>query len=57
MSFDDFFWKRRFSSTIDKQSNVFDRDIEKYRVGVDALMESKKITEEIRLIEHDVWSF
>ncbi len=57
MSFDDFFWKRRFSSTIDKKSNVFDRDIEKYRVGVDALMESKKITEEIRLIEHDVWSF
>ena len=57
MSFDDFFWKRKFSSFIHKQSNVFDRQIDKYRVGVDALMESKKITEEIRLIEHDVWNF
>lgn len=57
MSFDDYFWKRRFSSTIYKQSNVYDRNIDKFRVGVDALMESQKITEEIRLIEHDVWSF
>lgn len=57
MSFDDLFWKRRFSSIIDKQSNAYDRGIEKYRVGVDALLESQKITEEIRNIEHDVWSF
>ncbi|TNE53529.1 MAG: gliding motility protein GldN [Bacteroidetes bacterium] len=57
MSFDDLFWKRRFSSTIYKQSNVFDRKIESYRTGVDALMESQKITEEIRNIEHDVWHF
>lgn len=57
MSFDDFFWKRRFSSFIHRESNVYDRQIDKYRVGVDALMESKKITEEIRLIEHDVWNF
>lgn len=57
MSFDDFFWKRRFSSFIHKESNVYDRDIRTYEVGVDALMESKRITEEIRLIEHDVWNF
>jgi gliding motility associated protien GldN len=57
MSFDDLFWKRQFSSTIYKQSNVFDRKIESYRAGVDALMESEKITEEIRLLEHDVWHF
>ena len=57
MSFDDLFWKRRFASTIDKQSNVYDRDVEKYRVGVDALLESQKITEDIRNIEHDIWSF
>jgi gliding motility associated protien GldN len=57
MSFDDWFWKRRFTSFIHKESNVFDRQIDKYRVGVDALMESRRITEEIRLIEHDVWSF
>ncbi len=57
MSFDDFFWKRQFSSNIYKQSNVFDRNIESYRHGVDALMESQKITEEIRTLEHDVWHF
>lgn len=57
MSFDDMFWKRQFSSTIYKESNVFDRNVETYRTGVDALMESEKITEEIRLFEHDVWHF
>jgi gliding motility associated protien GldN len=57
MSFDDLFWKRQFSSTIYKNSNTFDRNIESYRTGVDALMESEKITEEIRTLEHDVWHF
>lgn len=57
MSFDDLFWKRRFSSVMYKESNVYDRKIESYRTGVDALMESQKIKEEIRTLEHDVWSF
>lgn len=57
MSFDDLFWKRRFTSVMYKESNVYDRKIESYRTGVDALMESDKIKEEIRTIEHDVWSF
>ncbi|MDD2984178.1 MAG: gliding motility protein GldN [Crocinitomicaceae bacterium] len=57
MSFDDLFWKRQFNSTIIKQSNTFDRKIESYRTGVDALMESDKITEQIRTLEHDVWHF
>ena len=57
MSFDDLFWKRRFSSTIYKESNVFDRKIEVYKAGIDALFEAEKIKEEIRTIEHDIWSF
>lgn len=57
MSFDDLFWKRRFNSTIYKASNVYDRSIDSYQYGVDALMQSEKVKEEIRLIEHDVWSF
>lgn len=57
MSFDDVFWKRRFNSTIYKSSSVYDRKVDSYRTGVDALMESDKIKEEIRTIEHDVWSF
>lgn len=55
-SFDDLFWKREFNSVIYRSSNVYDRKIDSYRVGVDALLESEKITNEIRMIEHDVWS-
>lgn len=57
MSYDDLFWKRKFNSTIYKKSNVFDRKIESYRSGVDALIESEAIHNEIRNIEHDVWSY
>jgi gliding motility associated protien GldN len=57
MSFDDLFWKRRFTCTIYKQNNVMDRKVETYKTGVDALFEAEKVKEEIRTIEHDVWSF
>ncbi len=57
MSFDDYFFKRRFASTIYRESNVYDRKIESYRSGIDALYESDKITETIRNFEHDVWNF
>ena len=57
MSFDDLFWKRRFNAVAYKESNTYDREIESYRAGVDALFESEEIKNEIRNIEHDVWSF
>lgn len=57
MSFDDLFWKRRFNAVAYKQSNTYDRDIETYRIGEDALWESERIKNDIRNIEHDVWSF
>ena len=57
MSFDDLFWKRKFSSSIYKESNVYDREIGTYKTGIDALFEADKIKEEVRTIEHDVWSF
>lgn len=57
MSFDDLFWKRRFTAFIYKESNGFDRKIESYKSGIDALRESEKIKEEIRTFEHDVWDF
>lgn len=57
MSFDDLFWKRRFNAVIYKESNTYDREIESYRSGIDALYESDQIKNEIRNIEHDVWSF
>ena len=57
MSFDDLFWKRQFNAQIYKTSDKFDREIEDYKYGVDALYEAEKIKEDIRKWEHDVWNF
>ena len=56
LSFDDLFWKRMFQSYIVKESNIYNRDIESYRSGIDALMESNQIKEKIFKLEHDLWS-
>ena len=57
MSFDDLFWKRMFHSTIEKETNLYDREIDSYKAGVDALLESERIKEKIFNFEHDLWSF
>lgn len=57
MSFDDVFWKRRFTAQIYKTSDKFDREIQDYKYGVDALYEAEKIKDDIRKWEHDVWNF
>ena len=57
MSFDDLFWKRKFNAQIYRTSDKFDREIEDYRFGVDALYEAEKIKGEIRKWEHDVWNY
>lgn len=57
MSFDDLFWKRRFSSIIYKESNVYDRKIDGYKIGFDALIEAEKINEKIRNFEQDIWNY
>ena len=57
MSFDDFFWKRMFSATIYRASDQFDRDVEDYRYGVDALYEAEKIKENMRTWETDLWNY
>jgi gliding motility associated protien GldN len=56
-SFDDIFWKRQFSSYITKEENVYGRAINEYSLGMDALMESNRIKEEIINFEHDLWEF
>ena len=55
MSFDDLFWKRQFDSYIKKESNVFDRKINPTWDGIDALLESERIKEEMFKMEHDLW--
>ena len=55
-SLDDIFWKRQFSSTIVKESNVHDRSIDQYLHGIDALVEAEKIKMDIFKWEHDLWN-
>jgi hypothetical protein len=57
MSFDDMFWKRRFSAQIYRVSDKFDREIEDYKFGVDALYEAERIKEQIREWEINVWNY
>ncbi len=56
-SFDDIFQKRLFASYIYKESNVYDRRIDDYKQGMNALLESERIKTEITNMEHDMWEF
>jgi gliding motility associated protien GldN len=56
-TWDDIFMKRMFSSYIYKENNVFDRRIEDYKQGMDALIEADRIKAEITNLEHDLWEF
>ncbi len=58
MSFDDLFLKRRFSSYIVRESNVYnDRSISQYLTGNDAMKESQRIEQEIFDFEQDLWEY
>ena len=57
MSFDDLFWKRMFTSYIYKESNIYDRELQNYRAGVESLLEAERIKDKIFKFEHDLWSF
>lgn len=57
LTFDDLFQKRMFDSYIIKESNVYDRRINQYKEGVDALLEAKDIKNKLFRIEHDLWSY
>jgi gliding motility associated protien GldN len=56
-SLDDIFWKRQFTSTIVKESNIQDRYIDQYQKGIDALVEADKIKMNIFTWEHDLWNY
>ena len=57
ISWDDLFEMRLFSSHIIKESNVWDRRIQDYASGIDALFEHDRIRQEVFEFEHDLWSF
>jgi len=56
-TFEEIFQKRYFSSYIVKETNVFDRSIADYAQGLDALLESERIKDELFSIEHDLWHY
>jgi len=57
LTYDDVFWKRMFNSYIYKEDNVFDRKISDYAQGMDALLESERIKNEIFSFEEDLWKY
>ena len=54
---EDIFWKRKFSSYIYKESNVYDRKIDTYKASLDLLLESKRIEHVIFEFEQDLWEY
>nr|MBA3971469.1 gliding motility protein GldN [Bacteroidota bacterium] len=57
MSYDELFTKRMFSSYVYKESNVYNRSISDYKQGLDVLLESEDIKEEIFEYESDLWHY
>jgi len=58
ISFDDYFVKRMFDGYVFKESNVYDnRLIQQYKTGLDVLLESEKVKDEIFTFEHELWEF
>ena len=57
MTWEDVFEARLFNSYVYKESNVYDRRVQDYTEGVDALYESERIKEKIINFEQDLWSY
>ncbi len=57
LSYEDLFAKRMFASFIYKESNVYDREISDYKMGMDALLEAEGIKERIRNSEMNLWEY
>jgi gliding motility associated protien GldN len=56
-SYDDIFRKRIFSSYIMRESNDFNRRIDQYVQGIDAMMESQRIEDYLFEMEEDMWEY
>lgn len=57
-TFDDIFFKRRFSSFIYQETNVYNnRFVWQYKNGLDAMLESERIKDFMFKVEHDLWEY
>ena len=54
---DDFFWKRMFSSYITRESNVFERSVSDFTVGLDAMLEADRIKSDMYKWESEIWHY
>lgn len=57
LTYDDVFWKRLFDSYVYKEENVYDREISQYALGMDALLESNRIKNEVFEMEQSLWEY
>lgn len=57
LSWTDVFDMRYFESIIVKENNIYDRRIQDYKEGINALLEGQKIHESIRNFESDLWEY
>ena len=56
-TFDEIFHKRQFSSYIKEETNVYNRPIVTEAQGIDALLKSEEIKDNIFKFEHDMWNY
>lgn len=57
-TFDDMFFKRKFTSYIVAETNTYDnRLISDYLLGIDAIREGERIQAELFRFEHDQWEY
>lgn len=57
LTWDDLLEMRYFGSYAIKESNVYDRRIQDYTTGIDALYEAERIKNQIIDFEQDLWSY
>lgn len=57
LTYDEVFWKRLFDSYIYKEANVYDRRISQYATGIDALLESERIKNDMFQFEENLWEY
>lgn len=57
MTFDQLFQRRQFMGYVIKEDNVYNRRVDEYAKGIDALLESERIKEDLFILEHDLWNF
>ena len=56
-TYDEVFMKRIFNSYIYKEQNVYDRRISEYAQGLDALLESERIKNDLLDFEQSLWEY